>query len=256
MPSARDLIPSRIRDARRRRRLQLAEDSGLRFGQQMVMSGSPSAPHGEANQLESYFDGHTSGPGIWKWRHYFDIYHRHFAKFVGQEVHVVEIGVFSGGSMGMWLDYFGSGCRVYGVDNQPACKAYESDSVEIFIGDQSDPSFWESFVKSVPRIDIVIDDGSHLPDHQIATFESIFTRISPGGVYLCEDVHGIRNRFHMYMNGLSRNLNIKDGPTGFQSMVDSVHMYPFVTVVERPSVPLMEMTSEKHGTQWQPLSFI
>jgi hypothetical protein len=111
-------------------------------------------------------------------------------------------------------------------------------------------------VESVPRIDIVIDDGGHQPEQQIATFESIFTHISPGGVYLCEDVHNIRNRFHMYVCGLSRNMNTKDGPTGFQSMVDSIHMYPFVTVVERPSVPLVEMTSEKHGTQWQPLSFI
>jgi hypothetical protein len=51
-------------------------------------------------------------------------------------------------------------------------------------------------------------------------------------------------------------MNTKNGPTGFQSMVDSIHTYPFVTVVERPSVPLLEMTSEKHGTQWQPLSFI
>src|SRR5580704_8369217 len=35
------------------------------------------------NPLLQYFDSHQSGKGIWKWRHYFEIYHRHFAKFVG-----------------------------------------------------------------------------------------------------------------------------------------------------------------------------
>ena len=64
------------------------------------------------NPLESYFDAHTTGPGIWKWRHYFDIYHRHFSKFVGKEVHILEIGIFSGGSLGMWKEYFGPQCRV------------------------------------------------------------------------------------------------------------------------------------------------
>jgi cephalosporin hydroxylase len=256
----RDLIPKPIRSARQRRLSQKAlleaETRGLEFGKRMVMSDAPAPSSRRPSQLESYFDEHTTGPGIWKWRHYFDIYHRHLAKFIGREVNVVEIGVFSGGSMAMWLDYFGSGCKVYGVDIQQACKAYERDSVEIFIGDQSDPEFWKDFVQKVPRIDVVIDDGSHLPDHQIATFESLFTHVSPGGVYLCEDVHNVRNRFHQYVCGLSRNMNTKNGPTGFQSMVDSIHTYPFVTVVERPSVPLLEMTSEKHGTQWQPLSFI
>jgi hypothetical protein len=43
-----------------------------------------------------------------KWRHCFAIYDRHFRKFVGRTVDVVEIGVFSGGSFMMWREYFGS----------------------------------------------------------------------------------------------------------------------------------------------------
>lgn len=27
------------------------------------------------NPLEQFFDSHTEGPGIFKWRHYFEIYH-------------------------------------------------------------------------------------------------------------------------------------------------------------------------------------
>jgi len=44
------------------------------------------------NPLRKFFDSRQSGPGIWKWLHYFDIYHEHFQAFRGREVHIVEIG--------------------------------------------------------------------------------------------------------------------------------------------------------------------
>ena len=55
-----------------------------------------------SSPLETYFDRLTDGPGIWKWRHYFEIYHRHFQRFIDRPVVVVEVGVYSGGSLGMW----------------------------------------------------------------------------------------------------------------------------------------------------------
>ena len=87
-----------------------------------------------SNPLREYFDSHKTGRGIWKWTHYFEIYHRHFSKFIGREVHVVEVGVFSGGSLDMWKAYFGPRCHVYGVDIEPACKTYEDERTKIFIG--------------------------------------------------------------------------------------------------------------------------
>lgn len=105
----------------------------------------------DINPLKEWFQSHREGPGVWKWMHYFEIYHRYFRKFVGKEVHVMEIGVYSGGSLRMWKDYFGPGCRVYGVDIEPACEAYRDDRTEIFIGDQSDPVFWSNLKKSCQR---------------------------------------------------------------------------------------------------------
>jgi len=40
--------------------------------------------------------------------------------------------------------------------------------------------------------------------------------------------------------------------TAFQSAVDSIHFYPFVTVVERARSPVIELAAPKHGTEWQP----
>jgi len=154
--------------------------------------------------------------------------------------------------MDMWRDYFGPSSQVYGVDIEPACRVYDKEGVTVFIGDQADPDFWRSFLSAVPQVDVVIDDGGHLTHQQVGTFESVFAALSPGGVYICEDIHGISNGFHEYMCGLARNINAWGGPTGFQRAVDSIHMYPFMTVIERRATPLTEMTAPKHGTLWQP----
>ena len=41
------------------------------------------------------------------------------ASFAGAEVTVLEVGIYSGGSLLMWRDYFGADCTIYGVDIQP-----------------------------------------------------------------------------------------------------------------------------------------
>jgi hypothetical protein len=212
-----------------------------------------------ANPLETYFDSHGAGPVIWKWRHYFDIYHRHLAKFVGRDVHVLEVGVYGGGSLKMWQDYFGPGCRMYGVDREPACKAYEDGAVRVFIGDQADRAFWKRFKDEVPPLDVVLDDGGHMPHQQIATLEETLPHLRPGGVYLCEDVHGVFHPFSQYASGLSYNLNEflqKSGAadyasltTPFQQAIHSVHLYPYVVVIERAEVAEPEFYSQKQGTE-------
>jgi hypothetical protein len=218
------------------------------------------------NDLQRYFDDTHSGPGIWKWKHYFEVYDRHFSKFRNKPVNILEIGIYSGGSLGMWKSYFGVGCTIYGVDIEESCRAYETQGVHIFIGDQADRNFWRRFKKDAPNIDIVVDDGGHSPLQQLVTFEELFSHLSPGGVYLCEDIHGRTQRFSAYVCGLSsqlhaspaeedfvdneRRLAIKASP--FQSAVHSIHVYPFITVIEKRPSPVTEFVAPKRGTQWQP----
>ena len=213
------------------------------------------------NPLEAYFRAHRQGRGIWKWLHYFEIYHRHLQRFVNAEVHVLEIGIYSGGSLDMWKQYFGPNCHLYGVDIEPACKAYEDARTRVFIGDQSDREFWASFKREVPRVDIVIDDGGHHPEQQITTLEEVLPHLRPGGVYLCEDVCGTLNGFSAYVRAMADNLNARGAPkdeglgyrsTPFQSAIHSMHFYPFMTVIERLAAPLNELVAPKHGTEWQP----
>jgi hypothetical protein len=232
--------------------------AGLRFAYGLPdETGAPPAIRGDrSNPLEEYFDAVVEGPGIWKWRHYFSIYHRHLAKFVGHEVHVLEIGIYSGGSLPMWRSYFGPGCQVYGVDVEPACAAHEQDGIRVFIGDQADPKFWERFLSDVPRVDVVIDDGGHKASQQIESIRSLLPRMAMGGVYICEDINMAPQQFHSFVDGMTRPLNnlLEPGspPIGIHQHIASVHRYPAVTVVEKPEQRVERFESLKHGTIWEP----
>ena len=233
--------------------------AGLAYGERLPPTELPEQPS-SPGILEQYFDDHLTGPGLWKWRHYFPIYERHFSRFVGKEVHVVEIGVHSGGSLRMWKEYFGDKVHLYGIDLRPEIHAYEDANTRVFVGDQSDPALWERFLREVPAVDVIIDDGGHMAHQQIATLEALLPHLRPGGVYLCEDVIPGFHAFHGYIDGLALNLHTKGPdeesagrrPTNFQRAIDSVHLYPYVVVIEKRSESLDRMIAEKHGTEWQP----
>lgn len=211
------------------------------------------------NPLRDYFNSISEGPGIWKWDHYFDIYHRHLQKFIGRSSHIAEVGVYSGGSLKMWHFYFGPQCTVYGIDCQHACKSYEDEKTRIFIGDQADRTFWKRFREQVPELDVLIDDGGHQPEQQIVTLEEILPHLRPGGVYICEDITAPFNRFAAYASGFSSALNTFQvvaeslvEPTLFQSSIASVHLYPFITVIEKHGTEIRPFRAPRHGTEWQP----
>lgn len=124
-----------------------------------------------------------------KWMHYFDIYERHMSRFKDRAPTVLEIGVFGGGSLAMWRDYFGPSATIVGLDIEPDCKQYERDNIEIHIGSQDDPAVLEAILDAHPRIDLVIDDGSHMMRHMIDTFRYLYPRIARDGCYIVEDTH-------------------------------------------------------------------
>jgi len=220
--------------------------------------------------IEAFFDGRVEGPGIWKWRHYFDIYHRHFNPLRHRDnVVILEIGIYSGGSLDMWRDYFGPTATIYGADIESACRVYERPGIHVLIGDQADRTFWRQMIAdgTLPPLDVVIDDGGHTPDQQRVTLEELLPHIRPGGVYLCEDIHGQNNAFAAFVSGLADSLNGMEGnkedqanparrivvpANGIQATIHSVHLYPFIVVIEKRDIGLSELICPKHGSQWEP----
>jgi hypothetical protein len=201
------------------------------------------------NDLELYFNNNTDRE-INKWMHYFDIYDRHFNRFRGKEVVIVEIGVFRGGSLQMWKNYFGDKAKIYGIDINPDCKEFEEENIEIFIGSQSDRQFLKEVKAKIPQIDILVDDGGHEMQQQIVSFEELFGHVKENGVYLCEDTHtsywkyyegGYKKKgtFIEYTKNLIDSLNAYHSRTkrlpvsDFTCSANSIHFYDSIVVVEK-----------------------
>lgn len=141
-----------------------------------------------SNELETFFL-YKQHRLMTKWLHYFEIYDRHFRGYRGKDITVLEIGVFKGGSLQMWKEYFGNRAHIIGIDINPECKQYEEENISIRIGSQEDREFLKKIAAEFPSIDIVIDDGGHTMNQQIVSFEELFDCVSDGGIYLCEDLH-------------------------------------------------------------------
>jgi hypothetical protein len=153
-----------------------------------------------------HFEHHT-GRRVDKWRHYFEIYDKHFARFRSEDVRILEIGVDHGGSLQLWKKYFGLNAQIVGLDIDPACAEYAEDQIEIRIGNQSDVAL----LKSLGAFDIVIDDGSHRTQDQEASLEALWPQVR--GVYLIEDCH-------------------QSYPTAPKNSL--LYSYPWVMVAEKP----------------------
>lgn len=213
--------------------------------------------------LEKYFTENT-GRLIDKWHHYFEIYDRHFSRFRGMDVSIVEFGVYQGGSLQMWKQYFGPKAKIYGIDINPHCKKLEEEQIEIIIGDQENRIFLKSLTEKIQKIDILIDDGGHRMRQQRNTYEVLFPYIDKNGVYLCEDLHtsywpkfggGYKRHgtfieysknFIDYINAWHSVQTNKLSVTEFTRSVHSLHFYDGVLVIEKR--PIEKPSDLKTGT--------
>lgn len=191
----------------------------------------------------------NNGRLIHKWAHYFDIYERHFSRFRNKAPTVLEIGVYKGGSLAMWKEFFGEDSKIIGVDIDPTCAQYNTDGIDVYIGSQDDPDFIEEILRKHPHIDIVIDDGSHIMLHMINTFNMLYNRINPNGIYLIEDTHtcywsefggGVRNSssFMEFAKDRIDELNAVHtrgiiSVSDFTRSTDYISFYDSVVVFER-----------------------
>ncbi len=157
---------------------------------------------------------------IHKWDHYFDIYETYFSSYRDRPLNFLEIGINHGGSLQLWKKYFGENIRLYAVDINPACKAFEEKDVQVHIGSQEDPEFLRSLAQTLPEMDIILDDGGHTMTQQRCTLEWLFPKLKEGGIYLVEDTH--TSYWEIYGGGLKR-------PSSFieysKQLVDSLHIH-------------------------------
>jgi hypothetical protein len=148
------------------------------------------------------------GRQIDKWAHYGRVYDLHFQHRWTTVHRLLEIGVDHGGSLQLWKAVFPN-AQIIGFDINPACKEYEEDRISIVTGDQTDTKL----LQSLGGFDVVIDDGSHMREHQSISFNALWP--STRTVYVIEDCHG-----------MFPAIVTNDRPLRYE--------YPWVLVLERP----------------------
>jgi hypothetical protein len=102
--------------------------------------------------------------------------------------HIVHGRNAGGASVKMWQEYFPK-AMIYGIDVN-ACAYLDTDRVRTFVADQGDPRQLQDAVDKMGdgRFDVIIDDGSHRPDHQQISLAFLFPLLKPGGIYFIEDL--------------------------------------------------------------------
>ena len=186
-------------------------------------------------KFNELFKEHT-GESILKWSNYGDIYDKHFAPFRDQPINILEIGVLKGGSMRLWEKYFPK-ANIFGIDIDEECLQYQSDRTKIFIGDQGDVSFLRNVKAKVPRIDILIDDGSHREDIELTYWPSK-DKDKPDNfmTYMKNKIDEMNVRRTMSRK-ISESYPFKDTEVRFNNSTNSISFYENVVVLEKQEMP-------------------
>lgn len=169
---------------------------------------------------------------------YTNIYQNHFEKLKGHQLNILEIGVGGyknpnrgGASLRMWKKYFKKS-NIFGIDLYDK-SALEERRIKIFQGSQIDENFLSSVVDDMGSIDIIIDDGSHVNEHIIKSFQFLFPKLNNGGIYVVED---IQTSYWESYGGNSDNLNDqKTAVNYFKGLVNGLNYNEFMIKDYEPS---------------------
>lgn len=101
-------------------------------------------------------------------------------------LNILEIGVQGGHSLRTWKEYFYRS-QILGIDINPDCSKYSEERISIEIGSQADDVFLNNIKRNHGPFDMILDDGSHMNEHVIFSFEHLWESVKPGGVYVVED---------------------------------------------------------------------
>lgn len=122
-----------------------------------------------------------------------------------------EIGILDGASLQMWSEYYPN-AEITGFDIEDKSTLELNNNVCIKLLDQGNKEQLEKIANDNKDIDIIIDDGSHIIQHQIMTFEILFNSLKTNGQYIIEDLHTSTT--------LWKDYNFKNGKGALQYLND------------------------------------
>ncbi|CAF1185736.1 unnamed protein product [Adineta steineri] len=131
--------------------------------------------------------------------HYEVLYEKYIRKYVGSNLHILEIGLGcgmdygAGASAHVWRQYLGPQANIYFLEFNRACgeawhKAHNSKlNITMFYGSQDDVAVLNNITSTKGKFDVIVDDGGHTMNQQITSFNHLLPKVQSGGIYVIED---------------------------------------------------------------------
>jgi demethylmacrocin O-methyltransferase len=141
----------------------------------------------DLTELALYFGTDKAGQ-----HHYTQHYQRHLEHLRGKKFTLLEIGIGGykragkgGASLRMWKHFFPK-AQIIGLDIEDKSFA-ERKRIKVYQGSQVDKALVTRIVEEAGGVQVVIDDGSHRPEHIRETFRFLFPLLADDGIYAIED---------------------------------------------------------------------
>ena len=128
-----------------------------------------------------------------KHRHaYTGIYHFLFHKIRDEKINIGEIGIYENNGIKMFREYF-KNANLYGYENNlnliDRAKNDNLQNTKYFYMEVNDPvSINDGLKKCEDKFDIIIDDSSHMFEHQINIIKNSIPYLKKGGYLVVEDI--------------------------------------------------------------------
>lgn len=90
-------------------------------------------------------------------------------------------------SIKMWSDYFPN-ARLFGFDISDFSHM-KAENFTFLRGDSGSVEDLQKLAALAPSFDIIVDDASHASYHQQLALKVLWPSVSPGGLYIIEDLH-------------------------------------------------------------------
>lgn len=132
---------------------------------------------------------------------YGDYYNEVFEKYLNKNCKLLEIGIDGGYGLLAYKEYLNN-AEIYGIDikdNRDSYVIEKSNQYNLYIGDATNANTINAFPY---MFDIIIEDASHLPEHQIQHFKDFSKYVNKNGIYIIEDVH--ENNYIYVYNSLKQ----------------------------------------------------
>lgn len=145
----------------------------------------------KTNKSSLNLEGHRSG--------YTSFYNLIFNHLINKKCSVAEIGIEKNASTKMWREYFKKAIiDCFELDKKKISLAKKDNlkQVKYHYIDVSDKKIiFSQFKKIKKKYDVIIDDSTHLFEHQINIILSTYTFLKPGGIMIIEDIYKFKKDY-------------------------------------------------------------